>query len=174
MKLGTWSREIRPAILPAVRTAVAAAVSVIAARLIGLPEAHWAAISTLVVMQSTFRDTVALSIQRTAGAAIGAVIGATESRYFGSNLVAFGVVIFLLGLVTAALRLEKPANRYAGITLAIIVLIPRATAPWIVAIHRFVEVTVGIVVALAFSAVWREGELSAAPIRPDDSKRNHA
>src|ERR1041385_7968245 len=39
---------------------------------------------------------------------------------------------------------------------AIIVLIPRANAAWIVAVHRFVEVSVGLLVALAVTAVWPE------------------
>jgi uncharacterized membrane protein YgaE (UPF0421/DUF939 family) len=52
--------------------------------------------------------------------------------------------------------LEKTAYRYASITLAIIVLIPRVNTPWNVAAHRFIEVSVGILVALAFVAVWRE------------------
>jgi heme A synthase len=41
-------------------------------------------------------------------------------------------------------------------TLAIIVLIPRSHAAWIVALHRFFEVSVEILVALALAAVWPE------------------
>jgi uncharacterized membrane protein YccC len=52
--------------------------------------------------------------------------------------------------------MEKTAYRYAGVTLGIIVLIPRSNAAWIVALHRFVEVSVGILVALAVTAVWPE------------------
>jgi len=36
------------------------------------------------------------------------------------------------------------------------VLIPRSNAAWIIALHRFFEVSVGIVVALALAAVWPE------------------
>ncbi|HZR05941.1 MAG TPA: hypothetical protein VFA61_08950 [Candidatus Udaeobacter sp.] len=52
--------------------------------------------------------------------------------------------------------MEKSAYRYASITLAIIVLIPRSNAAWIIALHRFFEVSVGIVVALALAAAWPE------------------
>jgi uncharacterized membrane protein YccC len=55
-----------------------------------------------------------------------------------------------------AFRLEKTAYRYASITLAIIVLIPRTAAPWTIALHRFLEVSVGIIVAIAVVAVWPE------------------
>jgi len=51
-----------------------------------------------------------------------------------------------------AFRLEKTAYRYASITLAIIVLIPRSAPAWIIGLHRFLEVSVGIIVALAVVA----------------------
>ena len=53
MKLWTWKRENLPSLSHALRTAVAATLSVVIARLVGMPEAYWAAIATLVVMQST-------------------------------------------------------------------------------------------------------------------------
>ena len=70
-------------------------------------------------------------------------------KFFGANLVAFAVAIVLIGLLSIAFRLEKTAYRYASITLAIIVLIPRSPPAWIIALHRFLEVSVGIIVALA-------------------------
>jgi uncharacterized membrane protein YgaE (UPF0421/DUF939 family) len=54
-------------------------------------------------------------------------------------------------------EIAAPAAHRAS-TLAIIVLIPRPDAPWIIAMHRFLEVSVGIVVALAVVVVWREEE----------------
>lgn len=130
--------------------------SILIARLVEMPEAYWAAIATLVVMQSTLGATLTLSIERIVATALGASVGALEAKYFGANLVAFALAIFLIGLLSIALRLEKTAYRYAGITLTIIVLIPRATDPWIGAFHRFIEVTIGILVALAVVAVWPE------------------
>jgi uncharacterized membrane protein YccC len=35
-------------------------------------------------------------------------------------------------------------------------LITRAQNPWIVAFHRFTEVSIGIAVALAITSVWPE------------------
>src|SRR5438874_7840780 len=54
------------------------------------------------------------------------------------------------------------AYRYASITLTIIVLIPRANPAWIVALHRFIEVSVGIIVALLVVAIWPERSPIAA------------
>jgi uncharacterized membrane protein YgaE (UPF0421/DUF939 family) len=126
------------------------------ARLAQMPEAYWAGIATLVIMQSTLGATLTLSIERIVATAVGASVGALEANYFRVNLVAFAVAIFLVGLLPIAFRLEKTAYRYASITLTIIVLIPRSAAPWIVALNRFLEVSVGIIVALAVVALWPE------------------
>jgi uncharacterized membrane protein YccC len=162
MKLWAWDKNNLPSITHAIRTAVAASVSVIIARLVQMPEAYWAAIATLVVMQSTLGATLTLSIERIVATAVGASVGALETNYFGANLVAFGVAIFLVGLLSIVFRLEKTAYRYASVTLTIIVLIPRSAAPWSIALHRFIEVSVGIIVALAVVALWPEHRRTAA------------
>jgi len=156
MKLWTWKRENLPSLSHAFRTAVAATLSIILGRLVGLPEAYWAAIATVVVMQSPVGDTVPLAIERIVASALGASIGAIESTYFGPNLFVFAPAMLLLGLISFVLRLEKVGYSYACITLVIIVMIPRAETPWIAAAHRFAEVSLGILVALAVVGVWRE------------------
>jgi len=70
-----------------------------------------------------------------------------------------------LGPLCGAFRMEKTAYRYAGVTLAMIVLIPRSNVAWIVALHRFFEVSIGILVALAVVAVWPE-------YQPESAKQN--
>jgi uncharacterized membrane protein YccC len=72
MKLWAWDEKNLPSITHAVRTAVAATVSVIIARLVQMPEAYWAAIATLVVMQSTLGATLTLSLDRIVATAVGA------------------------------------------------------------------------------------------------------
>jgi uncharacterized membrane protein YccC len=149
MKLWAWDEKNLPSIAHAIRTAVAATASVLIARLVQMPEAYWAAIATLVVMQSTLGATLTLSLERIVATAVGASVGALEANYFAANLLAFAVAIVLTGLLSIAYR-------YASITLAIVVLIPRSNPPWSVALHRFIEVSVGITVALAVVAVWPE------------------
>src|SRR5580765_4720707 len=140
MKLWKWERQNLPSIQHSARTAVAATVSFLIARLFHLPEAYWAAIATLVVMQSTLGATLLISIERIAATALGALAGAIVATFFNNNLFVFAGAVFLIGLLSSVFRMEKTAYRYASITLAIIVLIPRANAAWIVAVHRFVEV----------------------------------
>jgi uncharacterized membrane protein YccC len=156
MKLWAWDEKNLPSMTHAIRTAIAATASVIIARLVQMPEAYWAAIATLVVMQSTLGATLTLSIERIVATAVGASVGALEANYFRSNLIAYAVAVFLLGLLSIAFRLEKTAYRYTSITLTIIVLIPRSVSPWSVGLHRFIEVSVGIIVALAVVALWPE------------------
>ena len=95
MKLWAWDEKNLPSITHAIRTAVAATVSVIIARLVQMPEAYWAAIATLVVMQSTLGATLTLSIERIVATAVGASVGALEANFFGANLVAFALAIVL-------------------------------------------------------------------------------
>jgi len=162
MKFWNWQKENLPSIAHSIRTAIAATAAVIAARLVQMPEAYWAAIATLVVMQSSLGATLTLSIERIIATALGASVGALEAHYFGANLIAFPVAIILIGLLSYGFRLEKTAYRYASVTLAIIVLIPRSNPAWIVALHRFIEVSVGIIVALAVVAFWPERSAIAA------------
>jgi len=159
VKLWKWEQENLPSLVHSIRTAIAASLSLAVARLFGLPEAYWAAIATLLVMQSTLGATVLISIAATA---VGALAGALVATYFAGNILVFAAAVFVLGLLSAAFRMEKSAYRYAGVTLAIIVLIPRAKAPWIIALHRFFEVSVGILVALALVAVWPEHQPQSA------------
>src|SRR5205814_6698632 len=102
-----WRQENLPSITHAIRTAVAATVSVVIARLVQMPEAYWAAIATLVVMQATLGATLTLSLDRIVATAVGASIGALEINYFGANLVVFALAIILIGLLSIAFRLEK-------------------------------------------------------------------
>jgi len=156
-------RVNRRALVHSARTAVAAVLSLVVARAFGLPEAYWATVTTLIIMQSTLGAALTVSEQRLAGTAMGAVMGAFLTAYFGSNVIVFGLGVFALGLVCCALRLED-AYRLASVTLAIVMLIARTKQAWIVAAHRFVEVAVGIAVGLALTAVWPGHEPTASVV----------
>jgi hypothetical protein len=61
--------------------------------------------------------------------------------------------------ITGSLR---AAYHYAGITLVIVMAIAHTQRPWIVALHRFVEISVGLAVGLILTAVWPERQTIAA------------
>jgi uncharacterized membrane protein YgaE (UPF0421/DUF939 family) len=87
---------------------------------------------------------------------LGAAAGALQAALFGPNVFVFGATVFLLGTLSAALHLDRSAFRFAGITLAIVALVVRDQSPWVVAAHRFVEVSIGIVVGLLLTAAWHQ------------------
>jgi uncharacterized membrane protein YgaE (UPF0421/DUF939 family) len=152
----TRSHGLRRELLHAVRTTVAAVASLLIARLCKLPEAYWAAITTMIVMQSTLGAALTISRQRLIGTALGSALGALFARYAGQNVAVFGGGIFLCGIICAVLHMERNAYRYAGITLAIVMLVARTEPAWVIGVHRFVEISLGIVAGLLLTAVWPE------------------
>jgi len=141
----------------AARTAVVAIVSTAVAGLFGLPEVYWAPITAFIVMQSTLGTSLPISAQRFAGTAIGAAVGAATIRYVGGSLWAFGIDVFIIGVVCAILRIERAAYLNAGVTLAIVMLVNRSAAnAWLIGLHRFFEVSIGTAVGLLLSALWPE------------------
>jgi uncharacterized membrane protein YccC len=161
MKLGhlegyviTTRNQLTP--INAVRTAVAATATLLCARLLRLPEDYWAAISCIIVTQSSLGTALPISVQRFVGAAIGAVAGALAASLLGTGFLSFGFSVFAVGILCWAFRVEKSAYRYAGITVAIVMLANHAENAWTVAFHRFAEVSLGISVALFFATVWPE------------------
>jgi len=111
----------------------------------------------MVVTQSTLGAALTISGQRFAGTALGALSAALLAAQLGSGMLAFAVGIFGLGLVCAILRLDRAAYRFAGITLAIVVLVSRVQPAWRIAMHRFFEVSAGIATGLLMTALWPEG-----------------
>ena len=143
-------------LLDAARTTVAAVLAMLLARLLRLPEFYWAPISAIVIIQSTI-DPRIIAWQRFAGTALGAAMGALIATVFPaspSNAWVYGGAIFLCGVICVLLRL-RGAYRFAAITLSIILLIVHTRVATIVAWHRFVEVSLGIGVALAIALLWR-------------------
>lgn len=148
-----------PIVVHSVRTALAVVASVLAARLIRLPETYWAPITTVVITQSSLGAALKVSGQRFVGTALGAIVGAIVASYFGPHLLVFGASIFILGLICAAAHADRSAYRFGGIALAIVLLVPRVEPAWRIAFHRFAEVSIGIGVALIFTLVWPEKDL---------------
>lgn len=142
-------------LLDAVRTTVAAVLAMLLAQLLKLPEFYWAPISAIVIIQSTV-DPKTLAWQRFAGTALGAAMGALIGTVFPvspTNTWVYVGAIFLAGVLCVLLRF-RGAYRFAAITLSIILLIAHTRVAWIVAWHRFVEVSLGIAVALAIALLW--------------------
>ena len=145
-----------PVMVHSARTTVAAVASLLGARLFGLPEAYWAPITTIVVTQSSLGAAVTVSWQRFVGTALGAAVGAIVGSYFGPRVLVFGTCVFILGLLCAVVHSDRSAYRFGGITLAIVLLVPRTGPAWGIAFHRFAEVSIGLATALILAWVWPE------------------
>lgn len=153
----TWA----PVVVNSTRTAVAAVASVTVARFFRLPETYWAPLTTLVIAQSSLGAALSVSTERFIGTVLGAAVGAIVASRFGPNLLVFGTCIFILGLLIAALHSDRSAYRFAGVTVAIVLLVPHTESGWRIALHRFAEVCIGIGVALILTLVWPEQEETA-------------
>jgi uncharacterized membrane protein YgaE (UPF0421/DUF939 family) len=155
--MGDWAKRAglsRAVLINAARTAVATVASLLLARsLLKLPEFYWAPISTIVILLSTINP-MTLAWQRFAGTALGAALGALIATFFNSNWAVYGGGIFVCGILCSLLRVGS-AYRFAAIALSIVLLVAHQRTPWIVATHRFVEVSLGIAVALLVTMVWR-------------------
>lgn len=154
----------RRTIYVSARAAVAAVLSMLLARVLNLPEFYWAPISTIVILLSTI-DPWTLAWQRFVGTALGAVLGAIIAGFVRPGWapylwIIYGLGIFAAGIFSALFRIGT-AYRFAAITLTIVLLIAHSNPPHIVALHRFIEVSLGIVVALIVAAFWRIPEATA-------------
>ena len=140
------------------RTALVAMASLLVARFFRLQESYWAPITTLVITQSTLGAAFAVSWQRFVGTILGALVGGFAASCFAPRLLVFGSCVLILGLLYPLVRADRSAYRFAGVALCIVLLVPRSTSAWRVALDRAVEVSIGIAVALLFAIVWPEGE----------------
>jgi len=132
-------------LLDSARTAAATLVSLLLARALKFPEYYWAPISTIVIMQSSIQPLQG-AWQRFVGTALGAVLGAVIATYVGHTAIIYAIGIFVCGILAAFSRAWS-AYRVTAITFSIVVLISRGPA-WVFAWHRFLEVSLGIAVAL--------------------------
>jgi uncharacterized membrane protein YgaE (UPF0421/DUF939 family) len=108
----------RADVVHALRTTIAAGIALEIAGLFELPEAYWAAMTTLIAMQSTLGAALTSSEHRFAGTALGAGMGALIATYFAPNVVWLAVDVFFLGIICSMVGLDKAAYRFAGVTLA--------------------------------------------------------
>jgi uncharacterized membrane protein YccC len=139
-------------VVQAVKVATAGVVSILAAKLLRLPQGYWAAISAFIVMGSDVGTTMAASRDRLIGTGIGAVLGAVFATVWGVDLISFGFAVAATSLVCQLLGFGQN-YRLACVTVAIIMLINTTVSPWKASTHRFLEVALGIVVALVITAL---------------------
>jgi uncharacterized membrane protein YgaE (UPF0421/DUF939 family) len=147
----------------ALKTAIAGGISLALARVFKLEQGYWACVAAVVVMQSDAAATLTASRDRLAGTAFGALLGWGASTIWNGHLIVYTVVILIGIAIPEAIEMAT-AGRLAAVTATIILLAPSTAPHRTVALHRFLEVSLGIVVTLVVSQVlWRNTTKGAVP-----------
>lgn len=150
---GSWwaQKHMRQSAIGAFKTGLAAVLCLWLGNLFGLTHSYWAAISAIsaiVVMGSESAVSLVACRDRLIGTAIGAVLGWATFHVWHGHYLLYGLSVMLCLLACSTLKFEK-AGRLAGVALTIIVLIKIDAGPAQAALARFLEVSLGIVIALA-------------------------
>jgi uncharacterized membrane protein YgaE (UPF0421/DUF939 family) len=133
----------------AFRAALAAAFATFYYQILELPEGYWAVISAVIVMETTVPDSLKLSWFRFVGTAVGAITGLASVLVIGATPWAVGIAIFSTTVLSYALNM-KESYRLAGATAAIVILASKLN-PTRFAFQRFMDVSIGILIALLVS-----------------------
>lgn len=147
----------------AARTTVAAVATLFLVTALGLPQGYWAVITVVIVMQANLGGSIRAAWVRLAGTAIGATSGALAATLGWPAWASLALAVFAtLAACTGIVRLRE-SSRVAGITAVIVILAGHpGTSPFTVGLDRFFEIAVGIVTALAVSAVVLPSRASQA------------
>ena len=146
-----------------VKTTIAALVALLVAKVLGLPEFYWAPISALIVVtQPNIGSSMTTSWQVLAGTALGAFTGGLLASFLGPSVIGFGLAVFGIGLLSAVVRLDPAAQRFAMVALAIVLFAGSIHKAWDRAFHRFAEFAVRIIVGLIINALWPPASLAGA------------
>jgi uncharacterized membrane protein YccC len=152
--------SLKKSLVHPAKMTVAAALALLAAKVVGLPETYWAPIAALIVVQSAYNAMIVTSWLLLVGTAFGACVGALLATQIGPGVVALALGVFGIGLLSAILRLDQRVTHFAAIALLIVLLIGPANEAWVRALHRFGEFSTGIIVGLLISALWPEQQTS--------------
>lgn len=148
-----WQRnDIGKKAAGSLKAGLAAVISLWLADLFKLPHSYWAAVSAVVVMGWDSTLTFASCRDRVLGTAAGAFLGWLTFYVWHGHYLLYGVSVAICVFVSSALQFDK-AGRLAAATLSIIVLVPIDAPPSTVALSRFLEVGIGVTVALLVSLV---------------------
>lgn len=146
-----------PMLRHAIKTAAAAALTMLLYRLVALPlldqsDESWATVSAIIVMQSNLGGSFKASLNRIAGTALGAGIGVVFAHLLGSSAVSVAVAVGLTVWLCSRLGLQE-SLRLGGATTVLVMLVVRQAGPWATGLHRFFDISVGIGVALVTQLV---------------------
>ena len=136
------------------QTAVAAVMAMGLAQALQLPDGYWAPISAIVCSLDATDIAYKTARRRLVGTFLGVLIAALQISFVPYNLFTYGIAIALLGFLCSALRLHSSSLRFGGIALTVVVAATDRLSVWMVAGTRFVDVALGVIVALLVVRCW--------------------
>ena len=135
-----------------VRALTAAALSLVIADSLALPQSYWAVITALIILQGSLGGTLAAGIDRVLGTLAGAALGVAAALARDFWAVPEVVLLVLAVAPVAMLAAIRPSFRIAPVTAAIVLLANSSRiSPLEAALDRVVEIALGTVVGIAVS-----------------------
>lgn len=161
-------KRAREAALLGTRAAVASVVAVAIAQSLKLTFPLYAVVAAVIVTDVSSEQTQKSGVQRLLGTALGALAGPLFVRAFGDSIYAMGAAIVTMIFACYVVGYTEAA-KLAGYVAGLVVL-DHADAPWTYARDRFVETSLGIVLAIVMSLLIPERGLDpASDDKPSDA-----
>jgi uncharacterized membrane protein YccC len=137
----------------AARITTAAMAAYLVAFALNLPEALWAVITALIVVQMSVGGTIGAGVDRLVGTLAGALVGgvaASVHALWGAPPV--GILLLLAIAPLSLFAVRRPTYRVAPVTAALMLLLVHdAAQPVMLAFDRVFEIAVGCVIGVAVS-----------------------
>ena len=152
-----------PDIQLALRSTIAAVLSLIAARWLELEYPIYAFIAAVIVTDLKPGTSQKLGLRRMGATFVGAVCGASLSFLVPGGAWSVGIGVFAAMLLAQVLKAGEGA-RVAGY-ISGIVLLDHSTAPWSYALYRFLETALGVLIAwaISFTPKLMDSDVKAEP-----------
>jgi uncharacterized membrane protein YccC len=136
----SWVRQ-------AIQTTVAAVLSYLVALTLQLPQAFWAVMTAIIVVQASVGAALGQALDRLIGTILGAAVGAVLVTTMSANrTMLLALAVFGLSYVAAA----RPSLRLATVTAAIVIMSDQMLgSPIAAAVDRVAEISLGAAIAVA-------------------------
>jgi len=131
----------------AIQTTLAALISYLVAGAMQLPQAFWAVMTAIIVVQASVGAALGQALDRLVGTILGAAVGALLVTLMPANrAILLALAVFILSYVAAM----RPSLRLATVTAAIVILSdPLMGSPFAAAVDRVAEISLGAAIAVA-------------------------
>ena len=145
---------MQASISSSLQIALAAVLALATAQALQLPDAYWAPISAIVCSLEAFDRAFETARRRLIGTLLGVGLAAVQVSFVQQSLLTYGLCIGLLGWLCYAARLHPSSLRFGAIAFTVVVTEADQAAIWLTAATRFIDVALGILVALLVIQYW--------------------